>query len=671
MKNLILLMALFIFGCESFSGIVDFNGTEIDGFVKGETAQLNPPRDIYIEENCVVWSPIKGATGYVVVLFDSTGLLLDEKKVVVDESLVMEPKVEVDALTLTKMATVKIVSLGDKDKIEDSVEAFSFLTTATLPASVETSNVKPNALLPIPSEAQLEWQKLEQYAFIHFGPNTYQNMEWGFGKPSEGVAFKPTKTADVYTKHWVDEMKALDMNGLIFTAKHHDGFCLFQTKTTLYSLRNPKYSGGGNDDVVRDLAKQCYEADMKLGLYLSPGDRNNWAYTEEGYKYIFKEQVAELIEIAKSQQGENPYGLFEVWFDGANQVDGWFGGATMDTHASAPALPVDEKGDWLGETLYDYYPDTVNPDRLSRRGSEDANNKYLSEMKKAAMDQIYKQNERVVVFGDTIRWIGNEQGWAGRTHWSMGWDMYGQEEYGEWLPGEVDVKTEDGWFHDTNIKTPKSYKQLIEFWYRSVGRNANFLLNFSPTRSGLIQEATLVEARKFRETIRNHFKKNIVTDKSLLKSIETSNIRGNSSDFSPLNLIDENFDTYWSTDDSIVQNAQIVFNFNDKVSFNRVLLQEYIPLGQRVKEFMVEYSDSEKGDDWQEIRYANMPTRIHGDTNLPDETTTIGYKRILRTRKTEAKRVRITFIKNRDNYKEGSKHSPFLISEIGLYYAVD
>ncbi len=688
--------ALFLFFlalCLSCEFVYDFTGVDLSGSknnepggdnagsdntgsdTKHEFEALNAPQNIRIEENVLRWSEETRATGYIVSLFDAGGNSLVEELVTITEYDL--------SIFNTSVAAVRLKSIGNGKDLLDSPFSYSLSYTTTFPFDREEIifDDAPAPLLPIPVDKQVAWHQLEQYAFIHYGPNTYQNMEWGFGRPGEGDAFRPENnggsSASVYTKQWIDEMKALGMNGLIFTAKHHDGFCLFQTKTTLHSLRNTSYSGGGNDDIVRDLARLCHENDMRLGLYLSPGDRNSWAYREDDYKYIFREQVNELIQISKSQQGSNPVGLFEIWFDGANQVEGWYGGDTYEWHKAngAGALPVDENGDWIGDTNFDYYPSTHNPTSLPSRGNADENSAYLNQMKEETSAQIYAQNDSVVIFGRDIQWVGNEQGWAGRTNFSLGWNGLatggGQETGTFWFPSEVDVKTENGWFNSTAATTPRTYLEMIEFWYRSVGRNATLLLNFSPGRNGLIGDRTLTEARKYWATIQKHFEKNLVADDTIVDRIEASNIRGGSAKYSPQNLADEDFESYWATDDDVYENAHITYVFRENTTFNRVMLQEFIRLGQRVKEFKVEYSMTDGADDWALVTYPNMPTSIHGDSDNPDVTTTIGYKRILRTNNTTAKRVRITFISTRNITEGVPSNAPFAISKIGIYNAVD
>lgn len=548
----------------------------------------------------------------------------------------------------------------------------SVTTAQVVVASSASNSNEPAPLYPIPLPKQVEWQKLEQYAFIHFGPNTFRNAEWGEGKPTEGRKFAPTTSSDIYTKQWVDELKKVGMNGIIFTAKHHDGFCLWQTKTTLHSLANKDYCGL-KDDVFLDLSKNCHANGMNLGVYISPWDRSNWAYLSSDYAKMFKEQVREIC----SDYGD----IFEIWFDGANGDSGWYGGnKSISWHKKngAPNFPLLEDGNWDQTKSHSYYPANNRPNSLSTRKINPKksssyvtiNNtvckdidEYIMALRHDAKAMIKELQPKALIFGEAqgegIRWVGNEQGWAGRTNWSMGFNTSGDQNGTFWNPAECDMKTHKGWFFSTKEPSPKggaaAYKNYIEYWYRSVGRNATLLLNFSPARDGKIPAFTLEQVAKFHKVISEDFAQNLV---AYIDSVSASDTRGNDKKFSPLNLIDGNFDSYWATNDNEVSNASVTFNFKKPITFDRVVLQEYIPLGQRVKSFKIEYALNDS--DFAPLEYPTMPHTIEGDSDDPDECTTIGYKRILRCYETIATKIKITFIENREAV-------PFVISEVGFY----
>lgn len=620
--------------------------------------RLKSPVNIRVKNGVVYWNKVKGASGYLVNIDGLEIMVTDGEQYDTGDS------------TSTDVKAISVMAIGNGLDILDSHPSMLLYHKAAVSLVSGDGVSDPAPLYPIPISRQIAWHKLEQYAFIHFGPNTFRNAEWGEGKPGEGAAFAPTKPSSEYTLQWVKELKKIGMNGIILTVKHHDGFCLWQSKTTLHSLRNPNYSGGGKDDVARDLAINTQANNMNMGLYVSPWDRNNWCYYSQDYVKVFEEQVREVA----TQYGP----LFEIWFDGATAGSGWYGGnASVDWHRNsngAPPLPLGPDGHWKDDvSVYDYYPSTVNPTSMfDRTGAVVVDGKTYSDLgsynlklREDAKAYIKTHQPNVVIFGDGsgegARWIGNEQGWAGRTCWSMGTGVNGNENATAWFPGECDMKTHSGWFHSTANPDPRggdnAWKNYIEYWYRSVGRNANLLLNFSPARDGLIPEKTLVQARKFWQVISDDFATNLALQAT---AVEASNIRSESERFTPLNLIDEDFDTYWATDDTVTADASVTLKFDELITFDRVMLQEYIVLGQRVKSFKVEYSTTADGDDFKLLEYPPMPWGIHGDSNDPDHTTTIGYKRILRCYETQAMRVRVTFIKNR-------KPVPFVISKIGLY----
>ena len=269
-------------------------------------------------------------------------------------------------------------------------------------------------------------------------------------------------------------------------------------------------------------------------------------------------------------------------------------------------------------------------------------------------------DHEVMIFGSQIRWVGNEQGWAGRTNWIMpastdGQNPYGGENATTVKPAEADMKTQNGWFYTAG--EDKGAAKMIEFWYRSVGRNATLLLNFSPDRDGVIPSNNLTSARTMWNTVSSDFDDNLA---ARAYKVSASNIRDNHIDYSPYKVIDGDYETYWTVGDArgSEEDEWIQVTFSEAISFNRIVLQEYIALGQRVKSFTVEAQD-ESGA-WKSVELPNMPYTIHGDNSSPDETTTIGYKRILRTAKTTAKAFRLTI-------NESRKPVPFLISELGLY----
>lgn len=459
------------------------------------------------------------------------------------------------------------------------------------------SNHIPAAIEPIPSQQQIEWQKLETYAFIHFGLNTYNDLEWGYGN-TPASTFNPT---NLDCEQWVATLKQCGMKGVILTAKHHDGFCLWQTKTTDYSIANSPYKNG-NGDMVKELSDACKKHGLKFGLYLSPWDRNNAEYGREDYVETYHKQIDELT----SNYGE----LFEFWFDGANGGNGYYGGTNESRSIDA-------------RKYYDY---------------------------ERARDTILKCHPDAMIFGgtcQTIRWVGNEQGWAGDTDWCMinpGLSdntkhlNHGSENGTHWIPAEVDVSIRPGWFyHKREDHQVKSLAHLTDIYYRSVGHNANLLLNFPINLDGKIPALDSLRAMEWHDVINNDFKDNLLKD----AKIKVDNERGNK--FKAENVTDDNWDTYWATEDDY-NFGTISFTFDKPVKMNRVVLQEYIPLGQRVKDF---YMEGELDGKWFKI-------------NAFDTLSTIGYKRIVRFNTVELDKLIIYFEESR---------GPLCINNIEAYCA--
>ena len=455
----------------------------------------------------------------------------------------------------------------------------------------------PEPIYPIPSKEQIDWQKLETYAFIHFGLNTYNDLEWGYGN-TPASTFNPV---NLDCEQWVATLKQCGMKGVILTAKHHDGFCLWQTETTDYSIANSPYKNG-KGDMVKELSDACKKYGLKFGLYLSPWDRNNSEYGREDYVETYHKQIDELT----SNYGD----LFEFWFDGANGGNGYYGGA-------------DETRSIDARKYYDY---------------------------ERARDTILKRHPDAMIFGgtcQTIRWVGNEQGWAGDTDWCMinpelsdntKHLNHGSENGTHWIPAEVDVSIRPGWFyHKREDHQVKSVAQLTDIYYRSVGHNANLLLNFPINLDGKIPALDSLRATEWHEVIVNDFKDNILKN----AEVRVDNERGR--EFKAENVIDDDWDTYWATDDDY-NFGTISFSFNKPVKMNRVVLQEYIALGQRVKDF---YMEGELNGKWFKI-------------NPFDTLSTIGYKRIVRFNTVELDKLIIYFEESR---------GPLCINNIEAYCA--
>jgi alpha-L-fucosidase len=465
--------------------------------------------------------------------------------------------------------------------------------------SISYAQVKaPAPFGPVPTENQMRWQEMEYYSFVHFSLNTYTDQSWGYGNEDVKL-FNPEK-ADC--RQWARICKEAGMKGIIITAKHHCGFCLWPSKYTEYSVKNAPWKNG-KGDMVREMADACKEYGLKLGIYLSPWDRNSKDYGKPEYITYFRNQLTELL----TNYGE----IFEVWFDGANGGDGYYGGAN--------------------ETR-----------KIDRTTYYDWKNTYA---------MIRKLQPNIVIWNDggdrgDLRWVGTEEGYVGETNWSLlnatgdeEWGMlhFGLETGNAWVPAEVNTSIRPEWFyHPSEDAKVKTVSKLMETYYNSIGHNGSLLLNFPIMPNGLIHPNDEKAALEFAKAVKESFAVNLAEK----MKVEASNVRGNAKEFGADMALDNNKDTYWATDDSITK-ASLTLDLGNPTLINRFMAQEYIRLGQRVKAFTVEaFVDGS----WKEIAKA----------------TTIGYKRIIRFPSVKATKVRFSIT--------DSKSCP-LISNIGVYNA--
>ena len=431
---------------------------------------------------------------------------------------------------------------------------------------------------PVPSANQMRWQEMEYYAFVHFSLNTWTDQSWGYG--NEDVKLFNPKELDC--RQWARICKQAGMKGIIITAKHHSGFCLWPSKYTEYSVKNAPWKGG-KGDVVREMANACKEYGLKLGIYLSPWDRNHADYGKPEYITYFRNQLTELL---------TNYGpIFEVWFDGANGGTGYYGGANENRK--------------IDRTTYYDWPNTYK--------------------------MIRKLQPNIVIWNDggdraDLRWVGTESGYVGETNWSLlnatgdvPFNMlhFGVENGDSWVPAEVNTSIRPEWFyHPGENERVKTVPHLMETYYNSIGRNGTLLLNFPIDTRGLIHENDEKAALAFADAVKKAFAVNL----ALKKKATASNVRGNANQFAAAMAMDGNKNTYWATDNG-VKRASLTIDFGKPTKFNRFLVQEYIRLGQRVKSFSVE---AWVNGAWKELAKA----------------TTIGYKRILRFPSVTATKVR-------------------------------
>jgi len=436
------------------------------------------------------------------------------------------------------------------------------------------SSKPPAPVGPVASERQLKWHELEYYAFIHFNMNTFTDKEGGDGTESPEL-FDPTS---LNCRQWAKICKEAGMKAIIITAKHGDGFCLWPSKYTDHSVRNSSWRNG-KGDVLKELSEACREYGLQTGVYLSPTDRHVEVTSKYGpeYKENYKNQIEELL---------TSYGdIFEFWVD-----------------ATCPAW---REGD---------YP--------------------------AFYEIIRKLQPNAVIFSDAgpdVRWVGNESGYAGETNWCPlrrdeifhAYDKpeeltAGHENGTYWVPAECDVSIRPGWFyHPSQDDKVKSVQTLVDVYFRSVGRNANLLLNVPVDRRGFIHERDSTALMGLKKVLDETFDYNLVAG----ASATASQVRGNDSHFDAMKVIDGDKDSYWATDDSVKEGSLIV-ELKKPTEFNCIMLQEYIPLGQRVEAFSVEAWD---GKEWKKVAAG----------------TTIGYKRLMRIPSVEASRVRLRILRSR------------------------
>jgi alpha-L-fucosidase len=464
--------------------------------------------------------------------------------------------------------------------------------------SVSSQLKPPEPVGPVPSERQLLWHEMEYYMFVHFTVNTFTDKEWGYGDEAPSV-FNPV---EMDCRQWARVAKEAGMKGIIITAKHHDGFCLWPSRFTDHSVKSSPWRGG-KGDVLGDLRMACDEYGLKMGVYLSPWDRNSAVYGTPEYLKYYRDQLTELLK--------NYGDIFEVWFDGANGGDGFYGGARETRR-------IDNR------TYYDW-PNT---------------HAIVRELQ-----------PRAVMFSDAgpdVRWVGNERGMGSLTNWCLlkkdemypGGDFArilgaGHEDGNYWVPAEVDVSIRPGWFyHQKQDSLVRSPENLLELYYSSVGRNSNLLLNIPPDRRGLLNEKDVASLLAFKELRDKEFSTEVARGKKTVASAERS------VKYSAGNITDGDPETYWAAPDGI-RSATLTIDLGKKTEVNRIMIQEYIRLGQRIRSFKVE-------------------GLINGEWKQLIDGTTVGYKIIRKFPVISANQIRLTVV--------DSKACP-LISNIELFRA--
>jgi alpha-L-fucosidase len=427
----------------------------------------------------------------------------------------------------------------------------------------------------------LRWHALEFYGFLHFGVNTFTNREWGYGDESP-AAFQPTAfDADQIA----EAAHAAGMSGLILTCKHHDGFCLWPSRYSEHSIANSPWRSG-QGDVVREISQACARRRLHFGVYLSPWDRNHARYAQPEYLVTYRHQLRELL---------TEYGpISEVWFDGANGGDGYYGGAREGRQIDR-ATYYDWENTW--QIVRDLQP-------------------------KACMFSDA---------GPDVRWVGNERGIAGETCWATlnrGDFVPGEADQERlnagdrpgthWLPAECDVSIRPGWFYhpaeDDRVRTPEN---LLDLYFCSIGRGANLLLNLPPDQRGQIHEADVQALQGYRRLRDRAFAVDLTREAVTVTGLPQASIEP----FSPHNVIDGSRDTYWYAGDGITA-PELVLEFSHAIPFDVIGLREYLSLGQRVEAFAI---DAWHEGGWREI--------AHG--------TSVGNRRLLRVGEQVTTKIRL------------------------------
>jgi alpha-L-fucosidase len=445
----------------------------------------------------------------------------------------------------------------------------------------------------VPSPQQYAWQKMEFTAFVHFGMDTFTESQLGTGKESPEL-FLPT---DFDCDQWARTFKEAGMKLAILTAKHHDGFCLWPSKYTKHSVEYSRWKNG-KGDVVREFVEACRKYGLKIGLYLSPWDRNNTSYGTPAYNRYFMNQLRELLT--------NYGAIDEVWFDGY-------------------------KGPEAKDENYDFHSFY----RLIRE---------------------LQPNAVIAISGPDVRWVGTESGYGRDTEWDvlpidlskldeqelrrdkdpaddvfvpsnyMGDDLGSREKlYAAkglfWYPAETDVSIRPGWFYTASQDTEvKSVGELIDIYFSSVGKNSVLLLNVPPDKRGLITDYDRDTLLTFHKIIDSTFNRNFARDAKVkidnrLNEVTASSLFGSGK--------------YWLADEH-ADSSSIEFLLPGEESFDVAMLQENIQIGQRIEQFHIDYWD---GHSWQELT----------------KGTTAGYKRLMRFTPIRTNRIRLVIEKSRLN----------------------
>lgn len=485
----------------------------------------------------------------------------------------------------------------------------------------------------VPDANQYKYQKDELAAFCHFGPNTFNELEWGFDQSTQKKLYEGRTPDEIFTlesdfdaETLVNTLKNAGFKKLIVTAKHHDGFCIWNSSYTDYDIASTSYKNG-EGDILAEISAACTAANMDMGLYLSPWDVAESTFGSDGgsinnaYNEYYNNQLKEILSNPK--YGNNGH-FVEVWMDGANG--------------------------------YNNVPQTYNFEKW-----------YATIQKYEGREADYKAD--CMLFGagthTTVRWIGNENGFADDTTWAKSTIRDGQiynddsqrtgdykgdptdgysngyEDGNHWTVPEADARITSGWFWGTQKNTPRTLTNLAEMYFRSVGHNATLLLNVPPNNEGKVDKAIQDRVVEFGQNVQDTFRTNLA--KADGTTITASNVRGNDIDFKPGNAVDDDDATYWTTDDGTTSGS-LTIKWDSAKRFDVVSIEEAIQNGQHINSYKVEYKENDNAS-WQPM----------------ESGVTVGSKRLIRTSPISATQVRITVGTSTGKVPQ--------LSEVGVYKA--
>lgn len=485
----------------------------------------------------------------------------------------------------------------------------------------------------VPDANQYKYQKDELAAFCHFGPNTFNELEWGFDQSTQKKLYEGRTPDEIFTlesdfdaETLVNTLKNAGFKKLIVTAKHHDGFCIWNSSYTDYDIASTSYKNG-EGDILAEISAACTAANMDMGLYLSPWDVAESTFGSDGgsinnaYNEYYNNQLKEILSNPK--YGNNGH-FVEVWMDGANG--------------------------------YNNVPQTYNFEKW-----------YATIQKYEGIEADYEAD--CMLFGagthTTVRWIGNEDGFAHDTTWAKSKISNGQiyndesqragdykgdptdgysngyEDGNHWTVPEADARITSGWFWGTQKNTPRTLTNLAEMYFRSVGHNATLLLNVPPNNEGKVDQAIRDRVVEFGQNVQDTFRTNLA--KADGTTITASNVRGNDIDFKPGNAVDDDDATYWTTDDGTTSGS-LTIKWDSAKRFDVVSIEEAIQNGQHINSYKVEYKENDNAS-WQPM----------------ERGVTVGSKRLIRTSPISATQVRITVGTSTGKVPQ--------LSEVGVYKA--